>query len=254
MRDVDILLGEVVSGFKAILNDNLVGIYLHGSLAMGCFTWERSDIDYIAVTETEPTAAEKAELISLLLKLDRKAPPKGFEMSVVPRSACKPFIYPTPYYLHFSNGHKAAYQEDMAGHISRLHGVDPDLAAHFTVIKAAGKVLCGAPIEEVFGEVPAYDYLDSVLKDVGSAEDEIISEPVYFTLNLCRAAALTQGEGVLSKRSGGEWGIDNIPGYSDVIGAALCEYGGGEKIPLPEKRLREFAQFMLSVIKSQTNI
>ena len=33
-------------------------------------------------------------------------------------------------------------------------GADKDLAAHFTVIRARGRCLCGLPIDEVFGEVP----------------------------------------------------------------------------------------------------
>ena len=35
--------------YQTILGDNLVGIYVHGSIAFGCFHEEKSDIDFIAV-------------------------------------------------------------------------------------------------------------------------------------------------------------------------------------------------------------
>ena len=41
------------------------------------------------------------------------------------------------------------------------HKVDYDLAAHFTVIRRVGIVLCGKPICDVFSDVPVADYLDS---------------------------------------------------------------------------------------------
>ena len=50
--DVD----TVVEGFSAcvqtILKDHFVGMYLYGSLALGDFDSQGSDIDYIVVTDT----------------------------------------------------------------------------------------------------------------------------------------------------------------------------------------------------------
>lgn len=43
------LLDKIAEGYRGILKDNLVGIYVHGSIAMKCFHWDKSDIDFIAV-------------------------------------------------------------------------------------------------------------------------------------------------------------------------------------------------------------
>ena len=43
------LIDSFVEQSKEILKENLVGIYLHGSLAMGCFNPQKSDIDLIIV-------------------------------------------------------------------------------------------------------------------------------------------------------------------------------------------------------------
>ena len=53
--DVRNLVNHVLEDYRAILADNLVGFYLHGSLAMGCFNPELSDIDFLAVVSRPMT-------------------------------------------------------------------------------------------------------------------------------------------------------------------------------------------------------
>ena len=43
------LLDKIVSAYNDILQENLTGIYVHGSLAFGCFRWEKSDVDFLVV-------------------------------------------------------------------------------------------------------------------------------------------------------------------------------------------------------------
>ena len=45
MRQLDALLEEFVEQSKSILQDNLVGVYLHGSAVLGCFNPQKSDVD-----------------------------------------------------------------------------------------------------------------------------------------------------------------------------------------------------------------
>ncbi len=44
------VLRELLTGVQAVLSDQLVGIYIHGSLALNDFTPHRSDIDVIIIT------------------------------------------------------------------------------------------------------------------------------------------------------------------------------------------------------------
>ena len=62
------VLDRVVRRFKAILKENLVGIYLHGSLAMGCYS-AHSDIDFLAVVGYPLNYKTKRLLVDELLKL-----------------------------------------------------------------------------------------------------------------------------------------------------------------------------------------
>ena len=51
--DVNAVLHELLAGVQAILGDHFVGLYLHGSLAIGDFNPHRSDIDFVVVTAGE---------------------------------------------------------------------------------------------------------------------------------------------------------------------------------------------------------
>lgn len=228
-----------------ILKENLVGIYVHGSLAFRCFNWEKSDIDFLIVTKTPPALPEKEALITELLHLDEKCPAKGLEMSVVLERYCKDFVYPTPFELHFSNAHKENCKSDLERYCRNMFGADRDLAAHFTVIREAGITLWGQDIPSVFGPVPKADYLDSIRSDIRDAVSEITEDPVYFILNLCRSLAYLQDNLILSKKQGGRWGMENLPAaYGPLIRQAVESYCGSRSFSAEDALLRQFAEDM----------
>ena len=52
-REVNVFLTVFLSTLRAILGDHFIGLYLGGSLALGDFNPNRSDIDFVAVTVKE---------------------------------------------------------------------------------------------------------------------------------------------------------------------------------------------------------
>ena len=236
-----------------ILGEQLTGIYLHGSAAMGCFRPEKSDLDFLVVVRGALTDEKKREYMDMVLELDAEGPAKGIEMSIVTGDACNPFVYPTPFLLHYSRMHTAWYRRDPEDYIRKMEGTDRDLAAHCTVIRNRGVCLYGRPVSETFGEVPEADYLDSIWNDVCGAEEEITDNPMYLILNLARVLAFRKEKSVLSKREGGEWGLRNLPEeYRPLIRTALQEYTDGTEgryDPAPAKR---YAEYMLKEIKNSS--
>ena len=240
---IDSVLNQIEDAYRRILEDALTGIYVHGSIAFGCFCWENSDIDFIVVINKEITHGQKRELIQTLLDLDAQAPQKGLEMSVVLEKYCNPFVYPTPFELHFSNAHRERCRKDLEEYCRTMHGEDKDLAAHFTVIRKAGITLCGKEIFAVFGEVPKEAYLDSIKGDVENAQSDILDDPVYIILNVCRVIAFIEEGLVLSKEQGGKWGMRNLPEtFRPMIGKALQSYRGNGVFREEEENLRSFAE------------
>ena len=53
------ILDKIVDTSKDIIGEELTGIYLHGSLAMGCFHSDKSDIDLILVIKDSVSDGQK---------------------------------------------------------------------------------------------------------------------------------------------------------------------------------------------------
>ena len=131
-----------------------------------------------------------------------------------------------------------------------MKGDDKDLAAHFTIIRQYGVTLHGEEIENVFGEVPRKDYIDSIWEDVRDAREEILEQPMYITLNLCRVLAFCREGLCLSKQEGARWAMEHLPaGYTPIISDALMCYQTDREIVVEEEDGKKFADEMLAAIE-----
>ena len=248
--EFDSLIKEYVDQSATILRGNLAGIYLHGSAVMGCFNPLKSDIDLIVVVDRPLSDPVKRAYMDMVVRLNARTPAKGIEMSVVLREVCRPFVYPTPFELHFSAGHLKWYRDDPEDYIRKMKGEDKDLAAHFTIITKRGKCLYGAPVREVFAEVPCGDYMDSIWNDIAEAPDTIADDTMYLTLNLARVLAFKEEGLVLSKREGGEWALGKLPAeYRPLIVDALREYSGNARPAYDEALARRYAAYTVGRIR-----
>ena len=243
------LLEAFVSLSARAFGENLRGVYLHGSSVMGCFHPTGSDVDLLVVTEREPADGEKRIFMDGAMLLSGETPCRGIETSVVLSRDCAAPAHPIPYCLHYSEGWRDRYERDPAGTIRTLRGRDRDLAAHFAVTSAYGLTLWGVPKEQMFGPVRREEYLDAILYDVEGAEEEIAANPVYLTLNLCRALAYGREGVILSKAGGGEWGLRSLPErFATWIARALEAYRTGGSMEAGEGG-RAFAAYMLREIR-----
>lgn len=252
LPQIDSLIKDYVERSREILQDNIVGVYLHGSSVMGCFNPKKSDIDLIVVVDRPLCDTVKREYMDMVVEFNALGPAKGIEMSIVLREVCKPFLYPTPFELHFSAGHLEWYEEAPDDYISKMKGTDKDLAAHFMIINKRGICLYGAPIKEVFAEVPGRDYMDSIWFDVEEAAEEITVYPMYLTLNLARVLAYKEEGLVLSKKEGGEWAIATLPAeYRPLILDAMHEYTTNKDVIYDQALAKHYAEYAINRIKQR---
>ncbi len=244
------ILDKLVEESKKIFGAELTGIYLHGSMAMGCFCPDKSDIDLIIVIENDITDEQKLLFMSEVIEQNNIAPSKGIELSIVKKAYCRNFIYPTPFELHFSNMHIQWFMDNPTDYVSKMKGIDKDLAAHFTIINHYGIVLYGEKIADVFSEVPKMDYIDSIWEDIEGAKEEIQANPIYIIMNLCRVAAYLKDDLIVSKKQGGEWGIQNLRSqYQEMIREALNCYASDKEMVVKDEDAQAFAEYMLAMIK-----
>ena len=250
MPELNTITDAIVDASRDAFGDGLVGVYLHGSASMGCWNPAKSDVDVIVVVDDAPNKDDKLRFLDCIVDINSRATKKGVEISVVRRGVCKNFVYPTPYELHFSPTHLALYYADKDEYLRRLCGVDRDLAAHFTVINKYGVALWGASVSDVFGEVGAEYYFDSIAADVKCARGDVKRDPLYITLNLCRVLAYAREGLVISKKGGGEWGLEHLPErLRPLISCALrCYIGDGEMEYT--RTASEFVEYALGEIES----
>lgn len=78
--EVSALLGALLAGVRETLGDNLIGVYLRGSLALGDFDPATSDVDFFAITGRPLSAEEWTTLATLHATLSASANPYGDQL------------------------------------------------------------------------------------------------------------------------------------------------------------------------------
>lgn len=241
---------------REILEDNLVGIYLHGSLAMGCFNPERSDIDLLIVTRHGMTVGTKRIIAELLLR--SSIAPSPIEISFLVEQQIRLFQHPLPFDMHYSESWREKYQQALAnGEWTRWNNEtkkDIDLSAHLMVTRKRGICLYGKP--GVLPDVPAHYYSASIMSDYEDARDAKAKMPVYFVLNTCRVYAYLLEGSIFSKDEGGVWVLRSLPEeLRGVVAQALEIYRGNRKDEnFDEIALTGFALYMDEHIKALHDI
>lgn len=190
-----------------------------------------------------------------MLENEQLFPKKGFEFSVVLEDNCRNIKHPIPYELHGSRDWIERYKEDKTIVINDDYKVDPDLASHFNVINVPNdKMDFGKPSKEVFSKVPKEYIIDSNYSDTLDCVEEIVNNPVYCILNLCRFYALIRDDLTLSKYDGGKWALENMDSnYNDVIKNAMEDYLSDTNNSYDNTRLKEFAGEAISLINDCVN-
>ncbi|MCS6839740.1 MAG: DUF4111 domain-containing protein [Roseiflexus sp.] len=220
-----------VSDVCMILGDELVGVYLHGSLAMGCFNPAQSDLDLLVITHAPMSVATKRNIADHLLRASRQ--PAPIEVSFLALTMLTPWRHPPLFDFYYSEMWRDAYTRDLTGEGWRAWNArerrDPDLSAHITVVRQRGIVLYGPPVTDVFPEVPEADYIAAIISDVTEALERIYADPVYAILNACRTLAFLRTRQVFSKEEGGRWALNHLPSVlRPLVQMALIHYCDAE--------------------------
>jgi predicted nucleotidyltransferase len=205
---VDAVVGEL----NRTLGSDLVGVYLHGSAVLGCFG-PKSDIDLVAISRQSLDAESQLRLAKALLGISAPYEPAGssrpIELDLVLVTALHPWRYPTPLDFHFSEEFRARFD---VGEHEAWEGLESRaLAAHITVLRQAGVVIAGPPLESVFPEVPWSDYVHALTHDLDWCREHFAKFPRYGVLSIARIWATLATGAPQSKASGAEWALPRLP-------------------------------------------
>ncbi|QLY80304.1 nucleotidyltransferase domain-containing protein [Clostridium intestinale] len=229
---------KIIDLCKSKLKENLVGIYLHGSLAMGCFNKYKSDIDIIVVMK-EPIR-HKENMINEFMKISLK--PSPIEISFLLEDKLKNPDSICQYDLHYSEYWREKYTNMFLENKELGRDVleDGDLPAHMRVISERGITLWGKDKDLIFPKISDEDYLKSILYDFEDAWDNYYKKPEYYILNTCRILNFIETNKVTSKREAGEWALDILPArFRAIITSSLDIYDGRKMVTSFNNKLIE---------------
>jgi hypothetical protein len=236
---------EVVGCVRDRLKGNLAGIYLHGSIAFGCFNPRGGDIDLLIVSEREIAHGAKRAIVKCLLRLSMR--PAPVEVTFVSRVRMRQWRYPTPFEIHFSESWRARYTAGLDRTLNRLAKVrDGDLAIQIATARQRGICIYGRSARRVLPKVPEPDLKASVVQDFYWARKRISRAPVYFVLNACRGYGFLETGKIYSKEEGCVWAMGRVPlEYRGVVRAARGAYRRGESgIGVSMVEVRSFARWI----------
>jgi predicted nucleotidyltransferase len=229
--EVENIIISIQEELTTILNDDLAGLYIHGSLAMGGFNPDKSDIDLLVVTKKSITVETKRKLAKFFLNCSNS--PYPVEISFINTEQLKGWQHPCPFDFHYSEFWRERYEHDLVGNTHKFltgsSSTDPDLAAHITILHNRGICVTGKPIAEIFPIVPHSDYLSSIVGDFHECLDRIQEDPIYCTLNIIRVFWYVKEGVISSKEEAGRWGLATLPKeLSGTVNKIIDCYSSGK--------------------------
>jgi len=246
------VLREILSEMQSVVQDNLIGLYLYGSLAMDCYNPSSSDIDIIIVTRERLSLEQRKRVTEYLKGVCSKK--SRIELSIVCEDAIRNPRYPMRVDLHFEHWGNIFENEP-----------DKEILSNLYTAKKRGLCVWGVPRDDIFTKISAEHHLRSVMEDIQHTREYIHEKPErvgydvtgYWILGSCRILAFLREGKVLSKLEGGRWGIANLPKeYHELIIQALSSY---QEIVEPSseweyQELEAFADYMTNMILKESKL
>jgi predicted nucleotidyltransferase len=208
--DVNAIVFHLFTKVKAVLQEQHVGMYIHGSLANGGFD-EASDIDVIFVTKEDLNEETCSKLSSMHTELSKMDSPWAVQLEVayIPQRAFVRFD-PSILYPHLDRG---------GGEV--LHKIAPesDWAILCYILRERGITIWGPNPKTFINPVPPNDLRLAVAAGMPIWFSPIIVNPSeinkrgyqsFFVLSTCRMLYTLKYCEILSKHAAAKWGLENL--------------------------------------------
>jgi Domain of unknown function (DUF4111) len=227
-QDINDLLALWTKGVNAGLGENVVGLYLTGSLTYGDFVRERSDLDLCAIVRRFPSADELESIRRLHQDMEKRYPvwEKRIECSYVPVEFMREILPPTtprPWW-----GFGVLYADAPYGNEWIINQY---FLFHF------GMALAGPELKTLVDHVDIKDVQKASARDLfqewrpKTNDLEWLANShyqSYLILNLCRILYAVLGGTVGSKKAAAAWVKNTYPQWTRLIEEAEAwQYGMG---------------------------
>lgn len=216
-QDINDLLAGWTESVKNILGENVVGLYLSGSLTYGDFLPERSDIDLQAVVK-RPLSERELQLIERLHKdLNEQHPAwkDRLECTYVPFEHMREILppkTPRPWW-----GFDTLYAEAPAGN---------EWSINQYFLAKYGVALHGPDLNTLIPTLDMHEVRKASARDLFKEWEPKINDPKwlanshyqsYLVLNLCRILSTVIGGEPGSKKAAAVWTKATYPQWKNLI-------------------------------------
>ena len=227
-------LSDLVARLRSLLDRQLLGVYVGGSVALDDYVPGRSDVDVAVVTRGALDVGEKEAIVAELRHESLACPARGLELVVYAEATVAEASADPGFELELNSG------SDMDFHAA----FDPGgaNASHWYVLDRAilanhGVALVGPQPAAVFADVPRELVLPALAESIGwfAAHDAPGSSAV---LNACRALRYAADDRWSPKTEAGRWALEHLDDDRELIAQALR--GRETSEPLDPARTKPF--------------
>jgi len=215
--ELNSVLKDLVGSIQAILINNFIGAYLQGSFAVGDFD-AHSDVDFIIVTEKEPS---DAEVNSLQIMHERIYNLESYwaqhlEGSYFPKDILRDYTKRGEKLWYLDNGSRSLIK---AAHCNSI--------VVRWVLRENGVTLAGQSIESLINPIPVEMLRMEIMETIAGWGQEILTHPekynnrfyqTFIVLSYCRMYHDLHMGYPGSKRTGADWAKTNLdPSWNGLI-------------------------------------
>lgn len=220
---------QCVSLLKKVLGQDLLGVYLYGSLIVGGLQ-KYSDIDMFVVSNRSTTYEEKAKLVANILQISgiyQKSSKPPIEMMIVVQSEINPWHYPPKFDFQYGDWLRAEFE---SGNIEPWPTKEmPDLALLITQILLANRILLGPCPDQLLCSIPYSDFLTATKKALGTLMADLRSDTRNVLLTYARIWSTLETDAIRSKPDAAVWAINRLPEEYKAVMRRACAICIGEE-------------------------
>lgn len=244
--EVASLLENLTNQFPKLLGDNLVGIYIFGSMTQGAFDAARSDIDLMVVTREE-VSDRQYERVGEWFEQQSAANAwtARLQMMILGRDD-----------LLTMNAQAVHYQ---FGKFSR-GGSDGNPIPWINILETGITLIGPSPAEFVTEILPETLHetlireLRYLREELGNPASEWRDKPkyrAYAILTVCRILYTFQKGKIVSKPRAAVWSLRKLPTEWHSLVEAAVAHDAGRSDKLPLTAIKRFVQYALEVLGTE---